>query len=155
MNANAVVSISGVSLVVISAKTASKKMGKGTDGERELVTWLWEHGYATLRAPGSGSIDRPSPDVIAINPTKGPTIVVELKASSDGTANFKQAEVNELVQWAERAGGEPYLAVKPDMRSHDNWYFKWAYDAHRTKSNNFSIRQKDHEDCLSREDVFL
>lgn len=127
-------------------------MGKGSDAENELVNYAWDRGYSTLRSPGSGSVDRPSPDVIIID-SRGTIVATELKATSDGTGYYDSHEIRELDEWTERAGGEAYAGVKPDMRSHDQWYFIPIDELHSTGSGNFSIRKSDWDKALSREEI--
>lgn len=129
-------------------------MSKGEVAERDLVTWFWERGYAALRAPGSGSIDRPSPDVVAIRAVGSTRIVaIELKAQPEGTATFKSDEISELEGWANLCDATPYVGVKPDMRSHSQWYFLRTSDLHETPEGNHSIRKQDHGRCLPRAEL--
>lgn len=125
----------------------------GSDVEREFATWAWEHGFASLRAPGSGSIDRPSPDVFLASTDV--RYAIELKKAKDGTATFDQQEINDLAMWADRVDAKAYVGIKPDLRTHESWYFMWVYNLHRTPEDNFSIRKQDHDDCLSRSELFL
>jgi Holliday junction resolvase len=127
-------------------------MGKGSDAENELVNYAWDRGYSTLRSPGSGSVDRPSPDVIIID-SRGSIVATELKSTSDGTGYYDSHEIRELNEWTERAGGKAYAGVKPDMRSHDQWYFIPIDELHSTDSGNFSIRKSDWDNALSREEI--
>lgn len=126
-------------------------MSKGEVAERTLAEDAWERGFASLRAPGSGSIDRPSPDVVIFG---DPIAVIELKADSDGTATFEEEEIVDLETWAVRCDADAYVGVKPDLRSHNSWYFLETWDLNRTKSGNYSIRKEDHSDCLSMDDLF-
>lgn len=136
-------------------------MGHGPNSERELASRGWKHGYATLRAPGSGSIDRPSPDVVLIKAVyrrdygvyekylDTHVVAVELKNNPDGTAHFDKHEIKELNEWAERADADAYAGIKPDMRKHDSWYFIPTVMLNETNKG-YSIRKKDHENakCL-------
>jgi len=124
---------------------------KGTQAERDLCTWLWDKNYATLRAPASGSIDRPSPDVIAINQDEA--YAVELKANKDGAAHFDEHEIRELEQWADRAGGTAYIVIKPDLRTFESWLVYHTSQLNET-GNGFSIGKKDHERGKTRTEVF-
>jgi Holliday junction resolvase len=124
----------------------------GANCERELCTELWKKQYATLRAPGSGSIDRPSPDVVAIDKSTRETSVYafELKASQDGTAHFSREEITALDEWANRAKAYPLVGLRPDMRKFDGWLFQEVRELHETDKG-YSIRLKDHDDCFSLE----
>lgn len=117
---------------------------KGSNAERELCTELWDRNYATLRAPGSGSIQRPSPDVVAlrgINPTD--VIAIELKAASDGTATFTDAEIMQLEEWADRCNAIALVGIKPDLRKFDGWLFMETLKLNKTEKG-YSIRKQDH-----------
>lgn len=127
-------------------------MGKGSDAENELVNYAWDRGFSTLRSPGSGSVDRPSPDVIIID-KYGNISATEMKSTSDGTGYYEEHEIKELREWTARAGGKAYAGVKPDMRSHDQWYFIPIDELHQTDSDNFSIRKSDWVNALSKEEI--
>lgn len=125
----------------------------GSNAERELCTELWDRNYATLRAPGSGSIDRPSPDVVAISKGLGRELVIyafELKAARDGTAHFTHEEIDALQEWADRANARALVGLRPDMRKFDGWLFQDVSLLHETE-NGYSIRLSDHEDCFGLE----
>lgn len=125
---------------------------KGSNAERELCTKLWNKGYATLRAPGSGSIQRPSPDVYAIRNSGMyyQQYAFELKANKDGTARFEEKEIQALIEWSERASAMPVVGIKPDLRTFESWLFMPAVELHETDTG-YSIRQQDHEECRSME----
>ena len=123
-------------------------MSKGTNAERELCTELWNKGFATLRAPGSGSIDRPSPDVVAL---KGDVMnyqayAFELKASPDGCAYFETEEIDALEEWSERARAMPLVAVKPDLRAFDDWLIM-STKSLRNSDGGLSITTQNHKQC--------
>ena len=91
----------------------SSSRKRGFAHERDLVKKLWNHGFAVVRAPASGSKARHVvyPDVIALY--KGKVIVAEVKtASKPRPIYIEEEKVNRLVEFAERAGGEAYVAVK-------------------------------------------
>jgi len=134
----------------------------GSDAERELATWFHERGFASLRAPGSGSIGRPSPDVVALTlteygsqlPPKTESYAIELKANSDGTAHFDEHEVTELEEWADRAGATAFVVIKPDLRTFDHWLCFHTSELNTTDSG-YSVRQQDHDKAKTRSEVFL
>lgn len=80
----------------------------GSNVERWLCTAVWLLDGAPLRAPASGTVGRPSPDVYL--PTHD--IAVELKATSQDKAYFKAAEVKALVEWSRRADAAPRLGAR-------------------------------------------
>lgn len=135
-------------------------MPTGSNAERELAEWFWSHGYASLRAPGSGSIDRPSPDIVALTHNRGiknamvQASAIELKNNKDGTAHFDQHEIDELEAWADRAGATAFVIIKPDMRSFDSWLVYHTSELNVTDSG-YSVRQQDHDKAKTRQEVFL
>jgi len=136
-------------------------MSKGMDAERELCAILWDkHQMATLRAPASGSIDRPSPDVVALKGLLGGvgmasslSFAIELKANKDGTAHFDEHEIEELEQWADRAGAEAYVIVKPDLRTFDSWLVYHTSELNTTEQG-YSIGKRDHDKAKTLSEVF-
>jgi len=86
---------------------------KGFEHERELARRLFKEGFAVLRAPASGAkvFRLIYPDVIAIYKNK--VLVFEVKAYSSLRVVYIDARRYErLMTFAERAGGETYLAFK-------------------------------------------
>lgn len=86
---------------------------KGFAHERDLVRRLWEHGFAAVRAPASGSRTKRIvyPDVVAIH--KGKVIVMEVKiVGRERTIYIDRKKVEKLREFASRAGASAYVAVK-------------------------------------------
>lgn len=137
-------------------------MGKGSATERVLANKVWDMGWATLRAPASGGRDRPSPDIVFIRQTYDVTngiykqkdgievIALELKDRPSGTVTFTKKEINELIEWSERAGAKPYIGVKPDLRKHDQWYF----DQPSGLTDSYGFTQKHQESAPGIEELF-
>jgi Holliday junction resolvase len=130
----------------------------GSDVEREFINLLSdEYNYACLRAPGSGGrTQRERPDAVclragAMDPDA--RFAVEIKKRPDGTVRFEKFEIDALNRWAKRAGVEPYVIVKPDLRTHSQWYVMHTSNLHETEKG-YSIRKQDHERCRSLKEVF-
>jgi Holliday junction resolvase len=86
---------------------------RGFEHERELARRLFKEGFAVLRAPASGAkvFRLIYPDVVAI--FKGRVLVFEVKAySSLRVVYIDTRRYERLMTFAERAGGEAYLAFK-------------------------------------------
>lgn len=106
---------------------------KGYSAERELVHTLSRMGYMTIRAPRSGRIDLPSPDVIAVK--DGRVIVFEVKfRASAFTVPAEQLE--ELKLWKEKAGANAYIGCKISRKG---WKFLHLHDV---MANNGNIGKK-------------
>ena len=89
----------------------SKK--RAADYERMLVNRFWEHGFAVMRAPSSsGTSKMPRPDILAGSAKKGLMLVLEIKTSRQNVFYVQKEQIDGLMEFAKRIGGEPYLAVK-------------------------------------------
>jgi len=119
---------------------------KGTKYERNLEATLREYGFATLRAPGSGTGPHNRPDVFAIKTIEHgrQAFGFELKASKDGNASFKEAEIDDLKAWCDKGDVAAYVGISPDKRKseHDSDYYVHIDDLHETKQGNYSFRHK-------------
>jgi Holliday junction resolvase len=95
----------------------SSNYQKGYRGENELVHLLSDMGLMVIRAPRSGRINLPSPDLIAVR--KGKVYAIECKSRKDG---FKvpAEQLEELKIWEDRGGAETYVAWKIAYRG---WFF--------------------------------
>lgn len=86
-----------------------KTYRKGYVAENQLVHILYEHGWAVMRAPRSGKISIPSPDIVAIK--SGRILVIEVKSRVAGF-QIRKEQMDELAEYIERSGGEGYIALK-------------------------------------------
>ena len=89
---------------------------KGYRVENTLQHLLYSMGYMVLRAPRSGRINLPSPDLIAIK--KKRILVLECKAS-EKSFRIDEDQIQQLREW-EKQGAEPYVVWK---RSRQDWEF--------------------------------
>ncbi len=102
---------------------------KGYRGERELLYILSGMGYMVIRAPRSGRIGLPSPDVIAAK--NGALVVIECK-SREGAFTVEQDQIAQLKEWQEKAMAKAYVAWKV---SHQGWLFLRLADVEANKGN--------------------
>lgn len=94
---------------------------RGYRAERELVIKLWRRGFAVMRAPASGSKVKRAmyPDVVAIK--RGRVAVFEVKSrSKEETMYLDREQVKKMIEFAERAGGKAFVAIKISGR---DWVF--------------------------------
>jgi len=92
---------------------------KGSRAERELLHMFWETGkWAALRAPGSGSMPRPCPDVLAGNGKR--YIAVECKSIKADRKYFDKKEIDDLIEFSRLFGAEPWIGMRFDNMK---WYF--------------------------------
>lgn len=101
---------------------------KGANAERELMRLFFQAGFSVVRIAGSGTSPLPAPDVIAIK--KGRVIAVECKARKSSHLAVRPEQMQELLDWAERAGSEAFVAWKIPRRG---WFFLRPEQFKRTK----------------------
>ncbi len=102
---------------------------KGYSAERELVHTMAKLGYMTIRAPRSGRINLPSPDVIAVKDGKVLIFEVKFRASA---FKIEQEQLDELIAWKEKAGAITYVACKISRKG---WKFLHLHDVLANKGN--------------------
>ncbi|ADV64812.1 Holliday junction resolvase Hjc [Desulfurococcus mucosus] len=86
---------------------------RGFQHERDLARRLWEHGFAVVRAPASGSRARVLryPDIVAIY--RGRVIALEVKTLREEKPVYvRREQVEKLAEFSRRAGAMPFIAVK-------------------------------------------
>ncbi|MBR9690619.1 Holliday junction resolvase [Candidatus Woesearchaeota archaeon] len=103
---------------------------KGSKGERDLMKFFWENGWACVRSAGSGSTSFPSPDLIAGNKIR--RVAVECKVTKDDSKYFTKDEIRQLRAFSDYFGTEPWVAVK---LSKEPWYFLSLDDLKETDKN--------------------
>jgi Holliday junction resolvase len=106
-----------------------QKYAKGYRGERELVHTLSKMGYMTIRAPRSGRINLPSPDIIAAK--GGRLIVIECKSRASAFT-VPPEQLQELKEWEEKAGAKPYIGWKIARKG---WIFLHLKDVYENRGN--------------------
>jgi Holliday junction resolvase len=112
---------------------------KGSAAERELLDTLFEHGYAVLRAAGSGSTQHDACDLVAGR--GGKAYAIEVKACA-GTQQYISAEqMQELLTFAAAFGAEPLVAVKWTRRG---WGILSAEKLRKT-GKHWAVQQSDME----------
>lgn len=96
-------------------------MGTGSGKERDLVKTLYDKGFAAMRAPASGAMPIPLPDVWANRDDTHP-VTLELKKvpRDETTKSIGYDEVSALKVFAERQGGKAFIGV---WKNYDGWYF--------------------------------
>lgn len=106
-----------------------KTYRKGYAAENQLVHILYKRGYAVMRAPRSGRVDLPTPDIVAIKGRK--VLVIECKSRKSGfTVEHEQLE--QLNEWKKRTAGRAYIAWK---RPRVGWFFLKLEDVIKNHGN--------------------
>ena len=126
---------------------------KGDRAERDLANTLADDfGWHAQRTGSSGSAtERPRPDVLACRRigwnqtgvTASRAAAIEVKAWSDGVGHLDAHEIADLRAIAERSGARALVAVRPDLRTHDQWHVFDVDELHETPAGNFSVRKAD------------
>jgi Holliday junction resolvase len=107
---------------------------KGINAERELIHKFWQtEDWSSHRIAGSGSSKYPSPDIIAGNNQR--ILALECKTLKKGNKYLTKKEVDELIQFCQKFGAEPWLAMK---FSRQPWSFLKIKDLKKTE-NSFVI----------------
>jgi len=74
--------------------------------------------WIALRAPGSGNVSLPSPDILASNSKR--YLAIECKSIKLDYKYFQKKEIDELKEFAKKFGAEAWLGVRfPRI----GWYF--------------------------------
>ena len=94
-------------------------MGKGSRTERELVNLLWDHGFAVMRSPASGSGRKhPQPDILVSD--GGKAFGIETKSSGKDTIYIGKEEIEKLEEFCDKFGCDPMVGVRFDRKE---WTF--------------------------------
>ncbi|NPB01243.1 MAG: Holliday junction resolvase [Crenarchaeota archaeon] len=112
---------------------------KGFRVERELANKLWSLGFAVMRgaASGAGARKRFVPDLVAMK--NGKIIVLELKYRSkeNDTIRIEFSRISRLAEFAKRAGGRAYIAVKYGKES---WRFIPLEDMEKLEKDSTGVK---------------
>jgi Holliday junction resolvase len=74
---------------------------KGARAERELIAFFSSHGFAVIRAAGSG-VNSLSPDLLAFR--RGKQYAIECKAWDKTSLGFDKERVKQMKNWEEITG---------------------------------------------------
>ena len=125
---------------------------RGFHYERELAKMLYRLGFAVIRAPASGSRAKRVfyPDIVAVY--KRNILVLEVKARSEPCDIYiDKYKVERLRDFAERSGGEAYIAVK--ITSTGEWRVVPLNQLWTTKEGNYRVSKFILEKSARLEDV--
>jgi len=74
---------------------------KGARAERELISFFSSHGFAVIRAAGSG-VNSLSPDILAFRRSK--QYAIECKSWDRGSLSLEKGRVAQMKEWEETTG---------------------------------------------------
>jgi len=103
------------------------KKAKGSNAERDLIHKFNDNGWVAIRSAGSGSMQYPSPDILAGNNLR--RLAIECKTTAGTSKYLTKKEVDELVFFAGKFGAEAWIAVKFDRM---DWFFLNIEDLEKT-----------------------
>ncbi|HDI74981.1 MAG: Holliday junction resolvase [Thermoprotei archaeon] len=127
------------------------KKDKGAKWERELAQILWDKGFACIRGPASGARvqKRFCPDLVALK--NGCIFIFEIKyRKSREPIYIEKDKINKLLDFAERAGGYAFIAIR--IRSEKKWRFVKAEELDETPES-FKISPEKIERAYSIRDL--
>ncbi len=125
---------------------------KGFYYERSLARKLWAKGFAVIRGPGSGGGAKEivQPDLVAIR--NGRIFVFEIKVRWKRSVIYlDRAKVERLKEFAKRAGGMAFIAVKIVDRT--DWKFIPVEMLEETRGGNFRVDLDSSSNILSLENI--
>ncbi len=123
----------------MTKKDAAKRRRRAFARERDLVRLLWKKGFACMRAPASGSKVKRTvyPDIVAI--WQGKVLVFEVKTSEQKrTIYVPREQVSKIVEFAKRAGGQAFIAVKI-IGQGEPWKFIPIEKLEHTSGGNYKV----------------
>ncbi|MBI2671353.1 Holliday junction resolvase [Candidatus Woesearchaeota archaeon] len=107
---------------------------KGVRLERELFHMFWNTGtWIANRSAGSGSTPMPAPDLIVGN--KKRKLAIECKSGKD-TRYLTKKEVDELVEFSDKFGAEPWIGIRFNNM---DWFFVKPKNLGVSKGQNYFI----------------
>ena len=112
---------------------------KGIRAERELLHLFWGTGkFVVMRAPASGAMKYPYPDLLVGNHAR--KLAIECKSPAGPSQYFTSKEITDLRSFSAIFGAESWVAVrfitgggKPE------WYFVSVEDIDATDGGNFVV----------------
>jgi Holliday junction resolvase len=107
---------------------------KGINAERELLHMFWQAGFVAMRAPSSGAIKYPCPDLLVGNTLR--KLAIECKSTKSIKQYISNQQISKLKEFSKIFGAEPWIGVRFDRL---DWYFLSLEDIKETNGNNFVI----------------
>lgn len=95
---------------------------------------FFDAGFIAVRAAGSGSTPLPNPDLIVGG--KGKYFAIECKAVKAPYKYFEQAEIDQLLAFANCFGADAWLGLRFDR---EPWYFLKVHDLEQTKKGYWAV----------------
>lgn len=106
---------------------------KGINAERELLHKFWANGFVAMRAPASGAMKYPCPDLLVGNALR--KLAIECKTTKAATQYISADQIDNLKKFSNIFAAEAWVAVKFARE----WYFLNLEDIKQTKGNNYVV----------------
>lgn len=117
---------------------AMNHKAKGTRAERELLHLFWgTNQFVVMRAPASGAIKYPCPDLLVGNHQR--KLAIECKSPGSDTQYLTAKEISELRTFSSIFGAEPWVAVRFHIGTKPEWYFLSVEDLDLTEGGNYVV----------------
>lgn len=107
---------------------------KGIKAERELLHMFWSKGYVAMRAPSSGAIKYPCPDLLVGNTLR--KLAIECKSTKAKKQYISNEQISDLKEFSRIFGAEPWIGIRFDRLE---WYFLTLEDIKETNGSNFVV----------------
>lgn len=110
------------------------KKSKGINAERELLHKFWANGFIAMRAPASGSMRYPCPDLLVGNALR--KLAIECKTTSSSKQYISSDQIENLKKFSSIFAAEAWVAVK---FAGEGWYFLNVEDLKQTEGSNYVV----------------
>ncbi|MFO8016396.1 MAG: Holliday junction resolvase Hjc [Candidatus Woesearchaeota archaeon] len=113
------------------------KKSRGISAERELLHRFWDNGWIAMRAPASGSIRYPCPDLLVGNALR--KLAIECKTTRSDKQYVSEEQIENLKRFSSVFAAEAWLAVRFDRHERGEWFFLSLEDLKKTRGNNYVV----------------
>ncbi len=111
---------------------------KGINAERELLHRFWKTGeWIAMRAPASGAIKYPVPDLLVGNLSR--KLAIECKTTAFSRQYISNEQIQNLIRFSNIFGAEPWVAVKFKLGKESEWFFVNVEDLQDTEGSNYVV----------------
>lgn len=111
---------------------------RGVARERELANLFDEHGFAAIRAPGSGGgTKRALPDLLVGNGKRH--FAIECKYRTGDSIYIDGVELEALLYFSQVFGARPRVAVR---FAYQDWRFYHPGELYRTEGGNYRAKRE-------------
>ncbi|MEM3127147.1 MAG: Holliday junction resolvase Hjc [Candidatus Woesearchaeota archaeon] len=109
---------------------------KGSNAERDLIHKFHANSWRAIRSAGSGSMQYPSPDVLASNGKR--ILAIECKTSKNNSKYIDKTQIEDLKIFASDFKAEPWIGIR---FARTDWYFLKLEELEITAKNAVITKQ--------------